>query len=227
MSFGMQFTNGSNQVTLDSEYARLSVLRTGRFVANGDSGLSSTTYFATPITSQEPPLVFARPYASGMPALGRCAILGSAGNWTGFFVRTQSVKYTQPNGEYFAAAFQATPTASFGARMWDAAGKLIFDSGTPSALFTRAFQNWAFEKSVYDSTTTNYFNYYKTLEALPAANEFLLLNTFGMNMVAGNNPGRLIASIWDFPNNTLRAVTTSTSNPTAFYMPALFAKKAV
>lgn len=227
MSFGMQFTNGSNQVTLDSEYARLSVLRTGRFVANGDSGLSSTTYFATPITSQEPPLVFARPDASGVAALTACAILGGAGNWTGFFVRTQSVKYTPPNGEYFAAGFKATATASFGARMWDATGNLIFDSGTPSALFTRAFQNWTFEKSVYDSATTNYSNYYKILDALPAANEFLLINTFGMNMVAGNNPGRLLASIWDFPNNTLRALTTSTSNPTAFYLPALFAKKVV
>jgi hypothetical protein len=225
MSYGMQFTNGSNQITLDSEFARLSVLSTGRFASNGESGLSATTYFAAPITSQEPPLVFARPDASGVAALCFCAILGGPGNWTGFYVRTFSVNYAQPNGEYFAAAFKATPTATYGARMWDASGQLIFDTGTPSALFTRSFQNWQFEKSEYSAPT--YFNYYKTFDGLPQVNEFLLINTFGMNMVAGNNPGRLVASIWDFASGTLRAVTSSTSNPTAFYMPALFAKRVV
>jgi hypothetical protein len=52
----------------------------------------------------------------------------------------------------------------------------------------------------------------------------MMLNNFGMSMVAGNAPGRLLYSWWDFPSNTLWAITAATSNPTAFYLPALFAK---
>jgi hypothetical protein len=227
MSYGLEFTNNSNIVTLDSEYARLAIICSGRYSPTQESNLGSVTAFPAPITTQEPPLVFVRPDASGVPALTRCKILGSAGAWTGFYVRAQSNSYAQPNGQYFAAAFRASVSAEYGMRLWDGASTVIYDNGNPSALFTRAFQNWTFEKTVYDSATTNYFNYYKTLEAMPPAGEFLLLNTFSMNMVAGNNPGRLVASLWDFPNGVLRAMTTSTSNPTAFYMPALFAKKVV
>jgi type 1 fimbria pilin len=227
MGYGLEFTNASNIITLDSEYARLAVICSGRYAPTQESNLGSVTAFPAVITTQEPPLVFVRPDAAGVAALTRCKILGKPGAWTGFYVRTQSVNYAQPNGQYFAAAFKASASADYGLRLFDASGNVIYDNGNPSALFTRAFQNWAFEKTVYDSTTTNYFNYYKTLEAMPPAGEFLLLNTFSMNMVAGNSTGRFVASLWDFPNGLLRAITTSTSNPTAFYMPALFAKKVV
>lgn len=48
MSFGLTFVNGSDVVTLDSEFARLVVLHKGSFT-NGGSGASVS--FPTVITS--------------------------------------------------------------------------------------------------------------------------------------------------------------------------------
>ncbi|MEE5088497.1 hypothetical protein V2J74_27495, partial [Pseudomonas alliivorans] len=148
MAYGVQFTNNSNVVTLDSEFARLSVIASGRFQPTEEGGLGSTTYFARPVTSQEPPLVFVRPdTVNAIAGLCRMRLIGSAGNWTGFYVRAYNVNTAQPNGRYFVAAFGAQPVSGYGMRIWDGGGKILFDSGTASANFTRSFQNWTYVTS--------------------------------------------------------------------------------
>lgn len=88
MGYGLEFKNNSGTVIIDSEYARLMVSSSGRFAPTEDSGLGSTTYFARPVTSQAPPLVFVRPdTVGGVAGLCRMRLIGSAGNWTGFYVR--------------------------------------------------------------------------------------------------------------------------------------------
>jgi hypothetical protein len=223
MAYGLQFTNNSNVVTLDSEYARLCVLCSGRYAPTEESGLVSTTSFPFTITSAEPPLIFVRPDTTSIIS-GLCfaRVIGSPGAWTGFYVRAYDANTARPNGRYFAAAFMASRSAAWGMDLWDGAGKLLFDSGTPSALFTRAYQNWTFVKS-QPTGGAGYVNYYTVSFNFPA-NEYMMINNFGMSMVSGSVDGRLLASWWDFPGNTLWAVTTATSNPTAFYLPALFAK---
>jgi hypothetical protein len=222
MAFGLQFTNNSGTVTLDSEYARLSVICAGAYAPNADGGLGASVTFPTVITSQEPPLVFIRPTTvSGLGSTCLASVSGSPGAWTGFYIRAFSKSTAQPSGKYFAAAFQANPTAAYGLRIWDGASRILFDSGTSAAVFSRAFQNWSFVR--YEYVNPNYTNYYSVSYDFPE-NEYLMINNFGMNMVAGSSYGRMLYTLWDFPNKILYAVTTSSSNPTAFYLPALFAK---
>lgn len=223
MTYGVQFTNNSNVVTLDSEFARLSVIASGRFQPTEESGLGSTTYFARPVTSQEPPLVFIRPdTVNAIAGLCRMRLIGSAGNWTGFYVRAYNVNTAQPNGRYFVAAFAAQAVSGYGARIWDAAGKLIFDSGTASANFTRSFQSWTYVTSDLDQQGVT--RIYYTVPFNFPENEYLLLNSFGMPMNAGSAIARELYCWWDFPNSKLYAITVAASNPIAFFLPAVFAK---
>lgn len=223
MAFGLQYTNNTNTVVIDSEFARLMVISTGRFAPTEEGGLGSTTYFARPVTSQEPPLVFVRPdTVGGIAGLCRMRLIGSAGNWVGFYVRAYDANTAQPNGRYFVAAFAAQPVAQYGMRLWDGAGKLLFDSGTPNATFTRAFQNWNYVK--YDTSPQGLTRIYYSVPFNFPQNEYMLLNNFGMAMTAGSAVPRDLYCWWDFPNSTLYAVTVAVSNPFAFFLPAVFAK---
>lgn len=225
MSYGLTFTNNSNLVVIDSEFARLNVICSGRYAPTQESGLGSTTSFPRTITSQEPPLVFCRPDSGGIAGLTAMQVIGSAGNWTGFYVRAYDVNTNQPNGRYFAATFGAQPVSSFGLRLWDASSKLLFDSGTPNALFTRAFQNWSYVRSETTGTTST-LSFYSVPFNFPE-NEYLLINNFGMKMVTGAASGRILKTLWDFNAGVLYAVTDGFSNPFAFFLPAVFAKLSV
>lgn len=226
MSYGLQFTNNSNTVVLDSEYARLMVISSGRFAPTEDSGMGSTTYFSTPVTSQEPPLVFVRPdTVGGVAGLCRMRLIGSAGNWTGFYVRAYDANTAQPNGRYFVAAFAAQAAAQYGMRLWDGGGNLLFDSGTPNATFTRAFQNWDYVR--HETTPQGLTRIFYSVPFNFPQSEYMLLNTFGMRMTSGS-PGipRDLYCLWDFSGGVLYAVTISSANPFAFFLPAVFAKLA-
>lgn len=226
MGYGVQFSNNNNVVTLDSEFARLMVISSGRFAPTGeDSGMGSTTYFARPVTSQEPPLVFVRPdTVGGVAGLCQMRLIGSAGNWTGFYVRAYNAITAPPNGRYFVAAFGAQPVAQYGMRLWDGSGKLLFDSGTSCATFTRSFQNWTYDRD--DKDPQGLTRIYYTVPFNFPQNEFMLLNSFGMNMTSGSGIPRNLYCWWDFPNNKLYAITVAASNPFAFFLPAVFAKQA-
>lgn len=223
MSYGLQFINNSNLVVLDSEYARLSIIASGRYAPTQESGLGSVTTFPRAVTSQEPPLVFVRPdTVNAVAGLCQMRLIGSAGNWTGFYVRAYDVNTAQPNGRYFVAAFAAQPVAQYGMRVWDGASNLLFDLGTPSALFTRAFQNWTYIRTDQDPQGL-YRNYYSVDFNFPE-NEYLMINNFGMDMVTGGPLARRLYCWWDFPNQKLYALTIALSNPFKFWLPALFAK---
>ncbi len=221
MSFGLSFTNNQDVVVLDSEYARLSIISSGRYAPTSD--LTSVTYFVRPVTSQEPPLVFIRPdTVAAIGSATQMSLLGSAGNWTGFHIRGYSVNTAPTNGRYFVGAFAAQPVAAYGMKLWDAASNLIFDSGTPSAIFTRSFINWTYVKSVL-SDTGSYINYYTVPFDFPES-EYLMINSFGMNLLGGSVGGRTISTWWDFPSATLWAITNGFNNPYDFHLPAIFAK---
>ncbi|MBV4552262.1 hypothetical protein HU742_014045 [Pseudomonas sp. SWRI102] len=223
MPYGLEFTNDSNVVTVDSEFTRLVVLAKGSYVPNLESGLGSITTFPRTITSQEPPLVFIRPSAtSGIAGLCLMRVVGSPGAWTGFYVRAYDVNTHQPNGSYFACGFSATPLAEFGMRLWDGNSKLLFDSGTPYARFTRSFQNWSYVKT--DTTAQGVpRNYYRVAFNFPAG-EHMLINTFSMPMLNDDPFSRSLYCWWDFSGGNLYALTVGTNNPFAFFLPAVFAK---
>lgn len=223
MTYGLQFKNNSDVVTLDSEYARLMVISSGRFSPTEESGLGATTYFDRPVTSQEPPLVFVRPDTVNRVA-GLCLmrLIGGPGNWTGFYVRAYNVNTAQPNGRYFVAAFGAQAAAQFGMRLWNGESTMLFDSGTPNASFTRAFQTWSYER--YETTSQGLTRVFYSVPFNFPEDEYLLINSFGMPMNSGSGIARSLYCLWDFPNAKLYAVTSAASNPTAFFLPALFAK---
>lgn len=223
MAYGLEFKNNSDVVIIDSEFARLMVISSGRYAPTEEAGMGSTTYFARPVTSQEPPLVFVRPdTVAGIAGISKVRLIGSEGNWTGFYVRTYSNATAQPNGRYFVGAYAAQEVADYGMRLWDGAGKLLFDSGTPNASFTRSFQGWTYIKS--DMTDQGlYRNYYSVPFDFPQ-NEYMLINTFGMSMTSGGVIPRQLYCTWDFTTNTLYAVTVAANNPFNFFLPAVFAK---
>lgn len=223
MTFGLEFTNESNVVTVDSEFTRLVVLAKGSYSPTQESGLGSVTSFPRTITSQEPPLVFIRPSAtSGIAGLCQMRVLGSPGAWTGFYVRAYDENTLQPNGSYFACGFAATALAEFGMRLWDGSSKLLFDSGTPYARFTRAFQNWTYVKT--DSTAQGTpRNYYRVAFNFPAG-EHMLINSFSMPMINDDPFSRALYCWWDFSGGNLYALTVGSGNPFAFFLPAVFAK---
>lgn len=227
MSFGLQFTNTSDTVILDSEIARMCVIASGALAANP----TSVNYFPTPVATQEPPLVFVRLTNPGNGLIGQIGgfkPIGSPGNWTGFVVGSSYVDVAPQRfapGDWFACQFGGSSVSQFGLRLWDSSGKVLFDSGTPAARFTRAAQNWRYEKSV-QAQTTYYRNYY-TIDFAFDNTEFQLINQFGMNLVSTDNVGRTIGSWWDWPSNRLWAVTGAFGNPFDFHLPALFAKRFV
>lgn len=223
MSFGLEFTNDSNVVTVDSEFTRLVVLAKGTYQPTQESGLGSVTSFPATITSQEPPLVFVRPSgSSGIAGLCLMRVIGSPGAWTGFYVRAYDENTLQPNGSYFACGFAATALANFGMRLWDGSSKLLFDSGTPYARFTRSFQNWTYVKS--DNTSQGVpRNYYRVAFNFPVG-EYMLINSFSMPMLNDGIQSRSLYCWWDFSGGNLYALTVGLGNPFAFFLPAVFAK---
>ncbi len=223
MTYGLEFTNDSNVVTVDSEFTRLVVLAKGTYQPTQESGLGSVTTFPRTITSQEPPLVFVRPSGStGIAGLCLMRVIGSPGAWTGFYVRAYNENTLQPNGAYFACGFAATALADYGMRIWDGSSNLLFDSGTPYARFTRSFQNWTYVKT--DTTSQGQpRNYYRVNFNFPAG-EYMLINTFSMPMLNDGIQSRSLYCWWDFAGGNLYALTVGLGNPFAFFLPAVFAK---
>ncbi|MBI6602756.1 hypothetical protein HBO08_27560 [Pseudomonas rhodesiae] len=209
MSYGMQFTNNDNTVVLDSEFSRLVVLHRGDY--------SGPINFPTPITSQEPPLVFIRP--NGSFTLSYARINGSAGNWTGFsFVGGGS-------GKYFAAAFLSQPTAKYGFRLWDGNSKLLFDSGTPCAQFTRTISSWTFIGSSSTGQGTTQINF---SAASPLnTGDYMMINNIGMDVSGANIRTAKLYCTWDYANNRIVMFTVGVSNVMSLFVPVVFAKPVI
>lgn len=229
MTYGLQFMNNNNVVTLDSEVARMCVVASGTLRDNGSSDKNSTNMFPRAVTTQEPPLIFVRPSNpnNGWAALlSNFAPVGSPGNWTGFNIVSTYVqsRVNFSNGDWFACQFGGQAVAKFGMRLWDGSGNVLFDSDSPAANFTRAAQTFSYVKTT-QGPTGEYTNYYSTPFSFDTG-EFQMVNQFGMKLIdyGASTAGRRLASWWDWPANTLWATTQSFSNPYDFHIPALFAK---
>lgn len=207
MTYGIQFTNDNNVVTLDSEFSRLVVLQRGRY--QGGAAFSAT------ITSAEPPLVFVRPDAT--TTFSYASITGSPGAWTGFSFLGGGT------GNFFVAAYSSSPTANYGIRIWDGASKLLFDSGTPCAQFTRTISAWTYLGSTPTGQGTS-----RSVWTAPSplnTGDFMLINNIGMDVASTTN-GRSakLYCTWDYANNGLSVYIVGVANSTSFFVPVVFAK---
>jgi len=210
MTYGLTFTNNSDVVTLDTEFSRLVVIYKGDY---GPSGAD----FPYPITSQEPPLIFARP-ASG--AWQWVSLLGSPGNWTGW-----RNGVSNGSGSYFIAAYESSTTAVYGMRLWGGDTKLLFDSGTPCAQFTDVVAGWSFAGSTNNSPGRWVFTF---VAGVPLnTGNYMLINNIAMNL-PGNDTFSLLGCGWNYANNTVIVTLQNIGdfNGSSLFLPLLFAKPA-
>lgn len=152
---------------------------------------------------------------------------GFAGAWTGFSIASSYVQSPTifATGTWFACQFGAIAVAQYGLQLWDGSSNVLFDSGTPAANFTRAAQNWTFEK--IDQSATTYLTRYYSTSFDFSSNEFQMVNQFGMQLVNNDSVGRSIGTWWDWQTNKLWTVTGGFSNPIDFQIPALFARRSI
>lgn len=206
MSYGMEFRNNSDVVTIDSEFSRLVILQKGRY--------SGGATFSPAITTQEPPLVFVRPDTTS--TFSYVTISGSPGNWTGFSFLVDGV------GSFFVAAFQARETATYGFRVWDGSGKLLVDSGAPCAQFTRTITDWTYlgSSSTGQGTTKSSWTAVSPLNT----GDYMLVNNIGMDVGGSSTRFAKLYCTWDYSNNRVVPFVIGVSNSVNFYVPITFAK---
>ncbi len=215
MSYGVSFTNNSDVVTLDSEFSRLVVLEKGTWSGTG-SGVFVP--FSKTITTDEPPLVFVRPAQSNTFCF--CLIRGSSGAWTGFsFV---GITGQATSGNWFVGAFKSAPTAKYGFRIWDANSKLLFDNGTPCAQFTRTITSWTYLGSTSTPQGQNRLSW--TAPSSLVSGDFMMLNNIAMDMAGVVSRQGNMYAIFDYANDRIVIQAVGVDLPSAFYMPAVFAK---
>ena len=215
MTFGVTFTNNSDVVTLDSEFARLVVLDKGTWNGSG-SGVSVS--FSKVVRTAEPPLVFVRPNQSN--TLCFCVVRGTSGAWTGFsFV---GIAGQATSGKWFSAAFQSEPTATFGFRIWDENSKLLFDSGTPCAQFTRTITSWTYLGSSSTAQGTSRLSW--TASSSLSSGDYMLLNNIAMDIAGGTSRQGNMYAVWQYQNDRLVIQAVGVDLQTTLYIPVVFAK---
>ena len=172
MSFGFKSINDSSYVQIDADSPRLCYLEKGSY---GGSNFTATVSFAQAVTTVEPPMVFIRPSESSNTELYRSfTLLGSSGNWTGFQVTAQNINY-QPTGLWFVAVFASRGASSYGMRLFQADGSMIYDSSAAAVIVTAVFPTWTYVGAVQ---LTIGQTYKWTCGRGLAAGEYLMVNDF-------------------------------------------------
>lgn len=212
--YGLNYVNNADVVTLDSEFSRLVVLAKGSYSGTGGASVS----FPFTITSAEPPLVFVRPGQSN--TLCFCKISGSPGSWTGFSFT--GIAGAGTSGSWFSAAFQSSPTATYGMRLWDGSTKLLFDNGTPCAHFTRTITGWTYLGS--SSTGQGVSRLSWTAASSLASGDYMLLNNIAMDIAGGISRQGNMYAVWEYQNDRLVIQAIGVDLQTSLYIPVVFAK---
>ncbi|TFF13747.1 hypothetical protein EXW72_08220 [Pseudomonas sp. BCA14] len=211
MAYGLTFLNSSGVVTLDSEFSRLVIIYSGRYSGGG-------AIFPSPVTSQEPPLIFARPDSSANFQWVRIA--GSPGNWTGW---SNSSSAGVP-GSYFLAAYESKPTDTYGMRIWGGSSKLLFDSGTPCAQFTTVITAWTFNGSVNNSPGR--WSFYWSAPSPLSNGDYMLINNIAQDIPGGDTFSKLTCT-FNYQTNTVNVLLQNIGdfNGNNLFLPVLFAKQ--
>jgi hypothetical protein len=222
MSYGFISINDSRYVQVDSDTPRLCLIEKGSYAG---ASFTVTVNFSAPIQSVEPPLVFIRPSVRNTNELyGAQFLNGSAGNWTGFTIRSMNQRYL-PTGDWFVAIFGARASAKFGMRIWDGLGTLIYDSGSPPVVVTTILSNWTYVGKV---TQPDYGAYYKWVAGRGLSpGEYFCLNDFALGMQDANGGGSSCAISNDYTNNQICiwAFNSTTFIPVpGGHRPVIFAK---
>jgi hypothetical protein len=113
-------------------------------------------------------------------------INGSAGNWTGFTLRTNNINWT-PTGKWFAAVFAAKATETYGMRIWDAGSALVYDSGTVPIIFTRSSNSWAYQGTITEGSQGQGAAWANQAGGGPLlSDEYFMINPFSRGVLISN-----------------------------------------
>ncbi|WP_248739512.1 hypothetical protein [Pseudomonas sp. MWU12-2029] len=203
MSYGFQSINDNSFVQIDSDAPRLCMLTKGSY--SGSTNV--TAVFARAVTSADPPIVFIRPTQTGVVQVPISVwFTGGPGNWTGFSMKASVVDATL-SGLYFVAAWASMGTATYGMRLWDQNGALVYDSGAPAVVVTSAAGNWVYSGSEELTVGRRYI--WAISKAL-GAGEYISLNPFAMNCHNNANGGGCALGV-DYANGRILMYSLATT----------------
>ena len=212
MTYGLRVINDNNYIQIDSENPRLCAIHKGVYSSGSNTAIIN---FPTPITTVEPPCIFLQNSPSRPGDLyDIMTVTGSAGNWTGFTLRANNVTW-RPTGKWFAAVFASVANSQYGMRLWDNAGKIVYDSGATPVIVTKANHNWIYQGKVQFPGLGAGYYWVNELVAPLASDEYFMMNPFSRGAV-GTTP------IWanrgvrfDYSSSRLQMylVTTSPTGP--------------
>lgn len=126
MSYGLEVQNSSGDLLIDGNFANFEIIAEGTSTHNG-IGLTAYVDIAFPPTSQ-PPLVFVRSTSYGLA----CATLLKNGSGLYSSARLySSAPFSTFSFDWFVASPAGASSSSdtWGMRVYDAAGDVVFDSG--------------------------------------------------------------------------------------------------
>lgn len=141
MAVGIRIRGGANQIQISDNSPVYMAVQTGvlnasqkivdPLPAGGDYYYYQRVYFTTPITTDEPPLIFFK--ITNRIRIYRFTVLGAPGAWTGFLFQSgigYNLQY-HAAGEWFAACTSVPKSSDkIGIRIRNKdTGEVIFDSG--------------------------------------------------------------------------------------------------
>lgn len=215
MSYGLKFINNSDVVTLDSEYARLVVLESGTWDGFGQG---VNVPFVRPVHTAEPPLIFVRPETADIFYF--CTLGAGPDGWYGFSF--QGVRGVRTTGKWFSAAFSAVPTADYGMRLRDGNSKLLFDSATPAAQFTRTITSWQYLGASHDSQGLTRLSW--TAPFNLSSGDYMLLNNIAMDVAGLTSRQGNMYAVWEYALDRLVMQVVGVDISMTLYNPVVFAK---
>lgn len=144
MSMGFEVYNEDGEVMADNRFPGFSLLVQSSATTTVQTPLDIA--FPAPVTSLVPPIVAVQVQTFNWTWLRMCKILGSPGNWTGFRLvsaRMTSSYPAQTTWQYRVYAAGITSSESYGVRVQDDSGGVLFDSGLRQLVFANMFTSWA------------------------------------------------------------------------------------
>lgn len=201
MTFGLRVSNDSNYIQIDSELPRLCAVYSGTYAASGHYGIE--VVFPSPISTAEPPCIFIQnsPAQPGV-LYSAMVIRGAPGAWTGFYLESGNVTW-RPQGKWFAAVFASISAATWGLRMWDGSGNVIYDSGATPIIFTKSTNSWAYVGTIQLAIGNAY--YYRAATTGPmASDEYFMINPFSRGTLAPQQTSWNPSGVqFDYSDNSL------------------------
>lgn len=187
---GLYIMNDNDFVQIDSQFKNVCLSRRGNCTVQvvAQSNPCPTTYivnnFATPITTDMPPLV-ALKWAVNAFCVASPKVIGSPGNWTGFIVtacRTDGGGDTSFTAQYKAYSYEYPQSSNFGLQVFNEAGTLMYDTNYPPLAvdaYTGQRASWTWGgrdpsgHSIRQSSSITYYAYY-FYQTVPIQDAYLI-----------------------------------------------------